>query len=91
MCFAWDSYKHGEKIHDTAQPTQALKMFEVYKNRATNLKEQQQKELMDKYGGQEHMEAPRELIFSQNENYVEYARDGRVLKGQERALTKSKY
>jgi len=91
MCFAWDSYKHGEKIHDTAQPTQALKMFEVYKNRATNLKEQQQKELMDKYGGQEHMEAPRELIFSQNENYVEYSRDGRVLKGQERALTKSKY
>eukprot|EP00913_Durusdinium_trenchii_P034776 g32531.t1 len=91
MCFAWDSYKHGEKIHDTAQPTQALKMFEVYKNRATNLKEQQQKELLDKYGGEEHMEAPRELIFSQNENYVEYARDGRVLKGSERALTKSKY
>lgn len=91
MCFAWDSYKHGEKIHDTAQPTQALKMFEVYKNRATDLKEQQQKELLNKYGGEEHMEAPRELIFSQNENYVEYARDGRVLKGSERALTKSKY
>eukprot|EP00435_Cladocopium_sp_Y103_P021135 s2395_g5.t1 len=86
-------YKYAlcEKIHDTAQPTQALKMFEVYQNRATDLKEQQQKELMDKYGGQEHMEAPRELIFSQNENYVEYARDGRVLKGSERALTKSKY
>ncbi|CAJ1328135.1 unnamed protein product [Effrenium voratum] len=91
MCFAWDSYKHGEKIHDTAQPTQALKMFEVYKNRATDLKEKQQKELMDKYGGEEHMEVPRELIFSQNENYVEYSRDGRVLKGSERALTKSKY
>ena len=26
-----------------------------------------------RYGGQEHMEAPRELIFSQNENYVECA------------------
>ena len=25
-----------------------------------------------RYGGEEHMEAPRELIFSQNENYVEY-------------------
>jgi len=91
MCFAWDSYKHGEKIHDTAQPTQALKMYEVYKNRASDLKDQQAKELVDKYGGQEHMDAPKELIFSQNETYVEYARDGRVLKGRERALVKSKY
>mmetsp|Transcript_85092 Transcript_85092/g.150477 ORF Transcript_85092/g.150477 Transcript_85092/m.150477 type:complete len:672 (-) Transcript_85092:26-2041(-) len=91
MLFAWDSYKHGEKIHDTAQPTQALKMYEVYKNRAEDLKNAQAKELVDKYGGQEHMDAPKELIFSQNETYVEYARDGRVLKGRERQLVKSKY
>lgn len=91
MCFAWDAYKNGEKIHDTAQPTQALKMFEVYKNRSQNLKGIQQKELLEKYGGQEHLDAPRELLFAQNETYVEYARDGRVLKGRERALAKSKY
>lgn len=91
MCFAWDSYKQGGKIHDTAQPTQALKMFEVYKKRASNLKEDQAKELVEKYGGQEHMNAPQELLFAQNETYVEYARDGRVIKGRDRALVKSKY
>lgn len=89
--FAWDSYKHGEKVHDLAQPTQALKMFQVYKLRAKDLKETQQKELLGKYGGEQHLNAPQELIFSQNDNYVEYSRDGRVLKGRERALVKSKY
>merc|ERR1712224_885746 len=58
--FAWDAYKHGEKIHDFAQPTQAAKMYDIYKNRSANLKETQQKELFEKYGGAEHMEAPRE-------------------------------
>lgn len=91
MIFAWDSYKHGEKIHDTAQPTQALKMWQVFKQRSKDLKHQQQKELVEKYGGEEHLGAPRELLFSQNENYVEYSRDGRVLKGRERAYVKSKY
>lgn len=89
--FAWESYKHGEKIHDMAQPTQALKMFEVFKQRSQNLKEEQAKELTAKYGGEEHMDAPKELIFAQNETYVEYTRDGRILKGRERALAKSKY
>jgi len=90
-CFAWDAYKHGEKIHDFAQPTQASKMHDIFKNRSENLKETQQKELLEKYGGEEHLEAPREILFSQEENYVEYSRDGRILKGRERAYEKSKY
>lgn len=89
--FAWDAYKHGEKIHDFAQPTQASKMYDIFKNRSQNLKEAQQKELLEKYGGGEHMEAPREIIFSTNDNYVEYSRDGRVIKGRERQYEKSKY
>lgn len=91
MIFAWDSYKHGEKIHDTAQPTQALKMWNVFKQRSKDLKAEQQKELLQNYGGEEHLNPPKELLFAQNENYVEYSRDGRVLKGRERALAKSKY
>jgi len=89
--FAWDAYKHGEKIHDFAQPTQAAQMHNIFKKRSDNLKDTQQKELLEKYGGEEHLEAPREIIFSQEENYVEYSRDGRVLKGRERAYEKSKY
>ncbi|CAE8595554.1 unnamed protein product, partial [Polarella glacialis] len=63
----------------------------VFQKRSEDLKEQQQKELMEKYGCAEHMDAPKELLFAQNDVYVEYARDGRVLKGRERALVKSKY
>mmetsp|Transcript_14537 Transcript_14537/g.45801 ORF Transcript_14537/g.45801 Transcript_14537/m.45801 type:complete len:664 (+) Transcript_14537:18-2009(+) len=91
MIFAWDSYKHGEKIHDTAQPTQALKMWQVFKQRSKDLKAEQQKELVQKYGGDEHLNAPKELLYAQNDNYVEYSRDGRILKGRERAFAKSKY
>jgi len=89
--FAWDAYKHGEKVHDTAQPTQAEKMHQVFKQRSKDLKSQQKTELMEKYGGQEHMDAPKELIYGQTEQYVEYSRDGRVLQGRERALVQSKY
>mmetsp|Transcript_54302 Transcript_54302/g.115879 ORF Transcript_54302/g.115879 Transcript_54302/m.115879 type:complete len:668 (-) Transcript_54302:50-2053(-) len=89
--FAWDAYKHGEKVHDMAHPTQAAKMFDIYKNRAKNLEEEKKKELMEKYGGEEHLEVPHELIYGQTDNYVEYSRDGRVIKGLERAYVKSKY
>lgn len=91
MIFAWESYKHGEKIHDTAQPTQAMRMWQVFKQRSKDLKADQQLELVQKYGGEEHLNPPKELLFAQNENYVEYSRDGRILKGRERAFAKSKY
>ena len=48
--------------------------------------------LFDKYGGEDHLKAPpRELIFSQTEDYVEYSRSGKVIKGQEANTTKSRY
>lgn len=44
------------------------------------------------YGGQEHLDAPpRELLLAQTEEYVEYSRHGAVLKGQEKAVARSKY
>merc|ERR1740130_1714828 len=72
--FAWEAYKHGEKVHDMALPTQAAVMHKLFKERAGNLKETRQKELVEKYGGDEHMNAPRDVLFSQTENYVEYSR-----------------
>mmetsp|Transcript_20714 Transcript_20714/g.37687 ORF Transcript_20714/g.37687 Transcript_20714/m.37687 type:complete len:205 (+) Transcript_20714:134-748(+) len=89
--FAWEAYKNGAKVHDIAQPTQALKMHQVYKERKEDLMDTQRRELLEKYGGEEHLDAPAELIFAQNDNYVEYAKDGRILKGRERAYIKSKY
>lgn len=34
---------------------------------------------------------PRELLLAQTEEYVEYSRHGAVLKGQEKAIARSKY
>ena len=49
-------------------------------------------DILDKYGGEEYLKVPpKELIFSQNESYVEYSRTGRVVKGQERAPVMSRY
>ena len=48
--------------------------------------------MLEQYGGEEHMQAPeKELLLSQTEVYVEYARDGRVIKGPQPAVPKSKY
>ena len=44
------------------------------------------------YGGEEHLDAPpRELLLAQTEDYVEYSRHGAVLKGQDKAVARSKY
>merc|ERR1712157_312458 len=50
------------------------------------------KSILDKYGGQEHLEAPpRELIFAQTEEYVEYSRHGKLIKGVESKVVRSQY
>ena len=49
------------------------------------LKADYKKQLLDKYGGGEHLEkAPQELLFGQSEAYVQYSRDGKVVKGEVR-------
>ncbi|CAK0837796.1 unnamed protein product [Prorocentrum cordatum] len=75
--FAWDSYKHGEKVHDLAMPTQALKMFQVYKQRAKDLKDTQQKELLDKYGGEQHLNAPTDRAHIRAERQLRRVLAGR--------------
>ncbi|KAK7922853.1 hypothetical protein WMY93_009755 [Mugilogobius chulae] len=53
---------------------------------------EQRESILEKYGGQEHLDAPpRELLLAQTEDYVEYSRHGAVLKGQEKAVARSKY
>jgi pre-mRNA-processing factor SLU7 len=48
--------------------------------------------VLEKYGGEEHLNSlPKDLIFAQTENYVEYNRYGNVVKTQEKIEVKSKY
>jgi len=56
------------------------------------LKDDTQQKILEKYGGANHLNIPsKELLYAQTENYVEYSRTGRIIKGQEKAKVKSKY
>ena len=56
------------------------------------LKDDNQQKILEKYGGANHLNIPsKDLLYAQTENYVEYSRTGRVIKGQEKAKVKSKY
>jgi hypothetical protein len=48
--------------------------------------------ILAKYGGEEHLNTlPPELLYAQSETYVEYTADGKIAKGLEKAVVKSKY
>ncbi|KAL4146058.1 hypothetical protein PRNP1_011931 [Phytophthora ramorum] len=88
--FAWEAYSKGTDIHPLANPSQAEFLKKQYEERKAALEKEKSRKILDKYGGQEHLEAPpKELLLAQSEHYVEYSRDGRVVKGRERAPVRS--
>jgi len=91
--FCWDANRAGqEEVHLQANPTQAELLRKQFKEKKKGLKQTKKQAIMEKYGGQKYLRSlPRELLMGETENYVEYSRDGRVIKGQERAIAKSKY
>lgn len=90
--FAWEAYAKGTDIHPLANPSQAEFLKTQFEAKKAALEREKARKILDKYGGQAHLEAPsKELLLAQSEHYVEYARDGRVVKGLERAPVRSKY
>ncbi|KAL7679574.1 putative pre-mRNA-splicing factor SLU7 domain-containing protein [Plasmopara halstedii] len=90
--FAWEAYAKGTDIHPIANPSQAEFLKKQYEKRKAALEKEKSSKILAKYGGQQHLEAPpKELLLAQSEHYVEYSSDGRVIKGRERALVRSKY
>eukprot|EP00922_Rhytidocystis_sp_ex-Travisia-forbesii_P019894 GHVS01029368.1.p1 GENE.GHVS01029368.1~~GHVS01029368.1.p1 ORF type:complete len:320 (+),score=78.87 GHVS01029368.1:95-1054(+) len=91
--FAWEAYTHGANVHFNALPTQLEKMHQEHVEKKERLVEETKQELLDRYGGREHLDAPKEVLFSQTENYVEYGRDGTAIRGidGQRKMAKSKY
>lgn len=90
--FAWQASDKGSDVHVQANPTQAELLHKKFKEKKAEQQDMSKTSILAKYGGEEHLDAPaRELLLAQTENYVEYSRSGRVLKGQEPAKAKSKY
>ncbi|TRY54751.1 hypothetical protein DNTS_031271, partial [Danionella cerebrum] len=90
--FAWEAYEKGSEVHLQADPTKLELLHQSYKVKKDDFKEKQKETILERYGGEEHLDAPpRELLLAQTEEYVEYSRHGAVLKGQEKAVACSKY
>ena len=90
--FAWEAGHKGLDVHALAEPTKLEALKREYVTKKSDLKDEAKSKIFDKYGGEDHLKAPpRELIFAQTEEYVEYSRTGKVIKGQESAATKSRY
>eukprot|EP00455_Lapot_gusevi_P042431 TRINITY_DN5034_c0_g1_i16.p1 TRINITY_DN5034_c0_g1~~TRINITY_DN5034_c0_g1_i16.p1 ORF type:complete len:378 (-),score=126.97 TRINITY_DN5034_c0_g1_i16:197-1258(-) len=90
--FAWDAAEKGQQIHLASNPSLSELLFHQHKQKKEQMKNSVKKNILDKYGGEEHLHTPaKELLLAQTEQYVEYSADGRVIKGQEKAIPTSKY
>ncbi|CAK8698288.1 unnamed protein product [Clavelina lepadiformis] len=90
--FAWEAEDKGVDVHLQADPTRLEMLQKSFDVRKEGFKNSQRDSILAKYGGIEHLDAPpKELLLAQTEDYVEYSRQGNVIKGQEKAKTKSKY
>merc|ERR1712037_353939 len=90
--FAWEAARKGLDVHMLAEPTKLEALKPEFEKKKTEFTSDVSKSILDKYGGQEHLEAPpRELIFAQTEEYVEYSRHGKLIKGVESKVVRSQY
>lgn len=90
--FAWEAYEKGVDVHLLAEPTKLELLKKEYEKKKEQFKTKVQSSILDKYGGAEHLEAPpKTLLLAQTEDYVEYSRSGKIIKGQEKGEIRSKY
>lgn len=90
--FAWEAYEKGVDVHLLAEPTKLEMLQKEYDKKKDQFKSQVQESILKCYGGEEHLQAPsKSLLLAQTEDYVEYSRYGKVIKGQEKQIIRSKY
>jgi pre-mRNA-processing factor SLU7 len=90
--FAWQAANRGNEVHLQANPTQLALLHKQFEEQKEKVRDTNKEGILAKYGGEEHLQRPpTELLLAQSENYVEYSRTGKVVKGQERAVARSKY
>lgn len=90
--FAWEAYGKGVDVHLLAEPTKLELLQHEYEKKKEQFKSETKNTILDTYGGEEHLEAPpKSLLLAQSEEYVEYSRSGKVIKGQEKLPNRSIY
>ncbi|KFK28731.1 hypothetical protein AALP_AA7G039700 [Arabis alpina] len=87
-----EAFDKGHDTHIQAAPSQAELLYKNFKLAKEKMKSQTKDTIMEKYGNAATKdEIPMELLLGQSEIQVEYDRAGRIIKGQEVTLPKSKY
>ncbi|EGI63292.1 PREDICTED: pre-mRNA-splicing factor SLU7 [Acromyrmex echinatior] len=90
--FAWDAHEKGVDVHLLAEPTKLELLKQEYDKKRDELKDKARDGVIERYGGEEHLQAPpKALLLAQTEHYVEYSRYGKIIKGQDRQVIRSKY
>ncbi|XP_060827486.1 pre-mRNA-splicing factor SLU7 [Bombus pascuorum] len=90
--FAWEAHERGVDVHLLAEPTKLELLKQEYDKKRDELKDKARESIINKYGGKEHLDAPPpSLLLAQTEQYVEYSRYGKIIKGQDRQIIRSKY
>ncbi|KAJ1508969.1 mRNA splicing protein [Coelomomyces lativittatus] len=92
MIFAWQAAERGNDVHFQANPSQAEFLYREYLKKKDTKNLKQKESILKTYGGEEHLLKP--LLHEgvqQSEEYVEYSRTGKVLKGLEKPPACSKY
>lgn len=90
--FAWEAYEKGVDIHLLAEPTKLELLQHEYDKKKDQFKSKTKDHILDRYGGEEHLQVPpKTLLLAQTEDYVEYSRSGKIIKGQEKQKMKSIY
>ncbi|KAI9189881.1 mRNA splicing protein [Blastocladiella emersonii ATCC 22665] len=91
VMFTHRAAERGNDVHAQANPSQAEFLYREYLKKRDEVKDRQRSSILDRYGGAEHLSKPPPELLQQTEDYVEYSRTGRVIKGVEKAVARSKY
>ncbi|XP_037931948.1 pre-mRNA-splicing factor Slu7 [Teleopsis dalmanni] len=90
--FAWEAHGKGVDVHLLAEPTKLELLQKEYEKKKEHFKLSTKDHIVEKYGGEEHLNAPpKSLLLAQTEEYVEYSRSGKIIKGMEKPKAKSVY
>ncbi|KAH8414464.1 hypothetical protein KR215_006947 [Drosophila sulfurigaster] len=90
--FAWEAHGKGVDVHLLAEPTKLELLQKEYEQKKEQFKSSTKTDIVEKYGGEEHLQVPsKSLLLAQTEEYVEYSRSGKVIKGIEKPKARSIY
>ncbi|XP_055523990.1 pre-mRNA-splicing factor Slu7 [Wyeomyia smithii] len=90
--FAWEAHGKGVDVHVLAEPTKLELLQKEYEKKKDQFKDESKNTVLEKYGGEEHLQAPpKALLLAQTEHYVEYSRFGKIIKGEDKPIIRSRY